>query len=831
MRKLITTCCLFLSVMAALAQDEMSTFRTWALTPPMGWNSWDCYYSSVTEKEVMQNARYLVDNGLAERGWQYVVIDIRWYCNHPSLGGGQYNETGTQGYVLDDYGRYLPSPSRFPSAMQDGVNCGFKAIGDSLHAMGLKFGIHIMRGLPKAVVGSAYKLKGAEQTAWSSVYTSTVPACTWLKDNLTIRDNEYGQLYYNSIMDLYASWGVDFIKVDDLSRPFHADELRMIRKAIDQTGRPIVLSISPGKTMYQYATDCLENANMWRMMDDLWDNWSHVDAVFNEAKAWAPYYRPGNYADCDMLPLGQIAMTIGDPGYTSAQSGRWTNLTQDEQYSLMTLWGICHSPLFFGGEMTKNDDFTLSLLTNDEYLYMHAYGENAHEVMCDEDRGQVAWTSEDPATNNRYLALFQRDNNRWVVGAKALYKSETVAYTTDGHAVNVDIEWPEGSKTLVLVVDDAGDNYNYDHADWINPTLVLRDGTEVDLTGTYRSRVYTNSYFNRVYENKNVESGGKMKVLGTTYDRGFSTDANAAIFFTIPDDMDVVRFKAMAAADDSGINQTGSTTSIRFMVFDSNPLTAEQDDYAARTGLISRSGTKSAMVDADITGADQLRIVVSNWGDGFAYDRADIVNPVLVDAEGNETKLTTLKPTSYTSEWGTLHTNANVEGGPLKIEGKTYSNGLGANAQCTIIYDLPQDHGFVRFKALCGYDSSCDTDNTSSSGTTMEFIIYADRSNDDFAFDLTLLGYGAGESVPVYDVWSGESLGTFTGAINTTVRSHGARLLRIGNEIPAGIRLPQTSASTAGKTTADDGWYNLQGVKTDSPKSGIYIRNGKKIIK
>ena len=831
MRKLITTCCFFLSVMAAVAQEEMSLFRTWAMTPPMGWNSWDCYYSSVTEKEVMQNAKYLVDNGLAERGWQYVVIDIRWYCDHPSLGGGQYNEMGNQGYVLDDYGRYLPSPRRFPSAIRDGVNCGFKAIGDSLHAMGLKFGIHIMRGLPKAVVGSAYKLKGSEQTPWSSVYTSTMPACTWLKDNLTIRDNEYGQLYYNSIMDLYASWGVDFIKVDDLSRPFHADELRMIRRAIDQTGRPIVLSLSPGKTMYQYAADCLENANMWRMMDDLWDNWSHVDAVFNEAGAWSQYYRPGNYADCDMLPLGQIAMTIGDPGYTSAQSGRWTNLTQDEQYSLMTLWGICHSPLFFGGEMTKNDAFTLSLLTNDEYLYMHAYGENAHEVMCDEDRGQVAWTSEDPATDNRYLALFQRDNNRWVVGAKALYKSETVAYTTDGHAVDVDIEWPEGSKTLVLVVDDAGDNYNYDHADWINPTLVLRDGTEVELTGTYRSRVYTDSYFNRVYENKNVENGGKMKVLGTAYDRGFSTDANAAIFFIIPDDMDVVRFKAMAAADDSGINQTGSTTSIRFMVFDTNPLTAEQDDCAARTGVISRSGTKSATVEADITGADQLRIVVSNCGDGFAYDRADIVNPVLVDAEGNETKLTTLKPTSYTSDWGTLHTNANVEGGPLRIEGKTYANGLGANAQCTIIYDLPEGHDYVMFKALCGYDSSCDTDNPSSSGTTMEFLIYADKSNDDFAFDLTKLGYSADESVPVYDVWSGEALGTFTGTVNTTVRSHGARLLRLGNEIPDGIRLQHNTSTTEGKTTADGGWYNLQGVKTDSPTRGIYIKDGKKILK
>ena len=107
----------FLSVLMAWtylpvqAQDDMATFRTWALTPPMGWNSWDCYYSSVTEKEVMQNAKYLVDNDLVKYGWEYVVIDIRWYCNHPSLGGGNYNQRGTQDYVLDEYGRYLPSPT------------------------------------------------------------------------------------------------------------------------------------------------------------------------------------------------------------------------------------------------------------------------------------------------------------------------------------------------------------------------------------------------------------------------------------------------------------------------------------------------------------------------------------------------------------------------------------------------------------------------------------------------------------------------------------------------------------------------------------------------
>ena len=821
----------FILLSSALTNaQETATFRTWAETPPMGWNSWDCYYSSVTEKEVLQNAQYIADNNLAQYGWEYVVVDIRWYCNHPSLGGGTYNQNGNQGYVLDEYGRYLPSPTRFPSAIVAGENTGFKALADKIHSMGLKFGIHIMRGVPKSVVGSSYKLKGSESTSWNQVYTSTTPTCTWLKDNLTVANNQYGQLYYNSIMDLYAEWGVDFIKVDDLSRPFYTDEIHMIRKAIDQTGRPIVLSLSPGKTQYTYADECLANANMWRMMDDLWDNWSDVDAVFNEAHAWENVTRSGNYADCDMLPLGQIAMTIGDAGDTSAQSGRWTRLTQNEQYTMMTLWGICHSPLFFGGEMTKNDDFTLSLLTNEEYHNMHKYGAGAHQLFNDEDNGQVAWTSTDPATGNKYLALFQRDNSRWVVGNKALYKSETVAYTTDGHGVDVDIEWPEGSKTLVLVVDDAGDNYNYDHADWINPTLVLRDGTEVELTGTYKTRQYTASYFNKVSENANVDNGGSMKVLGTSYARGFSTDANAAIFFTIPDEMDVVRFKAFAAADDSGIGQTNSTTSIRFMVFNQNPLTNEQEDYVARTGLISRTGTKSRQVEFDIKNAEQLKIFVSNNGDGFAYDRANLINPVLIDDEGNETSLTTLNYASYTSEWGSLNINKNVEGKTLMVDGQSYTTGLGMNAQCTLIYNLPSGHKFTKFRALCGYDSSCDTDNTSSSGTTMEFLFYV-TSLSEFTVDLTSLGYGAEESVPLYDIWEKKTLSPVSGQLKATVPSHGAKLYRLGDNVADEIRTPKAAGSTAGTAAGSESViYDLQGTPVLAPTRGIYIKNGKKIL-
>lgn len=784
----------------AQSTDDMATFRTWALTPPMGWNSWDCYFSSVDEKITLQNAQYMADKGLQKYGWEYVVVDIRWYANHPSRGGGWYNQDDggwSADCVLDEYGRYLPSPRRFPSAMVDGRNEGFKAMADKIHAMGLKFGIHIMRGMPKFILGheSEYKLKGSEKTPWNQVYNSTHPECGWLADNLTVRNNRFGQLYYNSIADLYASWGVDFIKVDDMSRPFHTEEIKMLRKAIDQCGRPIVLSLSPGKTHYQYAGECLDNANMWRMMDDLWDSWSAIDMVFHEADEWSKYARPGNYADCDMLPLGQLAMTLSDPGYAQADKGRWTKLTHDEQYTMMTLWGICHSPLFFGGEMTRNDAFTLSLLTNEDYHRMHKYGQQAHQLYNDEDNGRVAWTSTDPDTGEKYLALFQRDNTSWVVGRKALFRSETVAYTTDGHAVQVDIPWPAGSKTLVLVSDDAGDGNSYDHADWINPTLVLRDGTEVPLTGQYKTRDYTKSYFNRIREDHNVDHGGKMKILGTTYDRGFSMDANAAVFFTIPEGLDVVRFKALAGADDSGIGQTGATTSLRFMVFDTNPLSAEMDGSAARSGIISRQGTKSKELQADITGAKQLKIVVSNCQDGFSYDRANLVRPVLIDADGHETSLLKLRESSYTSEWGTLHKNKNVEGGPLRIEGTTYTTGLGMNAQCTLIYDLPGGHPYVTFKALCGYDSSCDTDNTSTSGTTMEFIVYAVQ-DESFDFDLTQLGYAPTEQLCLYDIWQRESLGSVTGKFRTSVPSHGAKLYRIG---------PANSSSTDGLGTVRDG--------------------------
>lgn len=482
--------------------------------------------------------------------------------------------------------------------------------------------------------------------------------------------------------------------------------------------------------------------------------------------------------------------------------------------------------------MTKNDEFTNSLLTNEEYHHMHKYGVEAHEIINDEDNGHTIWTSTDPDTGNRYLALFNRGNNRWVDGRKALYCSETVAYTTDGHAVSVDIEWPKGSKDLVLVVDDGGDNFNYDHGDWLNPTLVLSDGTEVALTGEYLTKTYTESYFNRVRENKNVDHGGDIKVLGRVYPTGFSTDANAALYFKIPESLDVVRFKGIGAADDSGIGQPGSTTSLRFMVFDQDPLAGEVEGAIARSGFISRTEKKSAMLEGNITNAKQLIITVTDKGDGFAYDRANLINPVLIDADGNETSLTTLRYKSYTSDWGSLHINSNVEGGALRVDGKNYLKGLGMNAACKLVYDLPENHNYVRFKALCGYDSSCDTDNTSASGTTMEFYLsVSEGASLNIPFDLTLLGYGENEEVPLYDIWAKQDAGTACGTLTAEVAKHGVKLYRLGNKSATSIKDVEAAKDNETVTKGKGTMYTLGGLPISQPAPrSIYIQNGKKFI-
>ena len=407
-------------------------FREFAPTPPMGWNSWDCYGPTVTEDEVKAGADYMAEH-LAPYGWEYVVVDIRWFVGNDKAGG--YNQDDPV-YTMDSFGRYLPAPNRFPS--------GFKALGDYIHGLGLKFGIHIMRGVPVKAVEGRTPVKGAKGVTADRIYTPE-DQCLWLRDNYGIDMSKPGaQEYYNSIVALYASWGVDFIKCDDLSAPiYHKEEIEALRRAIDACGRPIVLSTSPGATPPEAAEHVSAHANMWRMVDDVWDEWHYIPQLIDVARSWYPWIGGGTWPDCDMLPLGRISIR-GERG-----EDRLCRLSRDEQLSLMTLLSIFRSPLMFGGDLPSMDEWTLSLLTNKEVLRMHREGCDVRELCREGDL--VAITSRGSVTGDRYLAVFNLGQEPLQVDLGALE-----ALVTAEHSDAIDLWTGEAEPALSITLSPHG---------------------------------------------------------------------------------------------------------------------------------------------------------------------------------------------------------------------------------------------------------------------------------------------------------------------------------------------------------------------------------------
>lgn len=332
--------------------------------PPMGWNSWDCYGASVTEEEVRRNAEYMAKN-LKEFGWEYVVVDIQWF--EPNAKSADYNKNAS--LIMDEYSRLMPAVNRFPSA--EGGK-GFKPLADYVHSLGLKFGIHILRGIPKQAVRQNTKILGTTHTAAEIADFGSV--CDWNGDMCGVDMSRDGaQEYYNSIIKMYAERGVDFIKVDDIARPYHKAEIEGVQNAIQASGRDIILSLSPGEAPLKEAKHLNEYAHMWRMTDDFWDGWEQLKKMFDYCRNWFPYVCDGGYPDCDMLPLGRI-------GIRSHGGDRMTNFTRDEQRMMMTLWSMFRSPLMFGGDMVYNDEFTLSLMTNKTIIEIDQNGYAGREV-------------------------------------------------------------------------------------------------------------------------------------------------------------------------------------------------------------------------------------------------------------------------------------------------------------------------------------------------------------------------------------------------------------------------------------------------------------------
>jgi len=353
--------------------------------PPMGWNSWNSFATTINEAQALETAHIMAEK-LKPHGYTVFTIDIQWY----EPGATSYTYAAKPVPTMDGYGRLLPAPNRFPSSVGDK---GFKPIADQVHALGLQFGIHLMRGIPRLAVEQNLPVFGTQFHARDIANMESI--CPWNPDMYGVDMTKPGaQAYYDSVFALYAAWGVDFVKMDDMSRPYdaHAPEIEAAHNAIVKTGRPITLSLSPGETPVARAAHVRKYAQMWRISDDFWDEWPLLEAQFTRLENWNEHRVPGGWPDADMLPLGRLALGNRDTKFTPA-----------EQKTLMTLWSIARSPLIMGGDLRHLDQPTLDLLTNDEVLAVNQMShDNQPHFLAD---GRRVWTAR-AENGDYYLALF-----------------------------------------------------------------------------------------------------------------------------------------------------------------------------------------------------------------------------------------------------------------------------------------------------------------------------------------------------------------------------------------------------------------------------------------
>ena len=377
---------------------------------PMGWNSYDYYNTAVNEEQVKANADYMAKN-LKQYGWQYIVVDIQWSDERAGEMIPDVQYVPFTHFCLDEYSRQIPAPNRFPSSANGE---GFKPLADYVHGLGLKFGIHIMRGIPRIAAHLHSKILGTDKTA--DQIANPFSISRWNGDMYGVDMSKDGaQAYYDSIFALYAEWGVDFVKVDDIcntnmypQNPYSAEkEIEAIAKAIEKSGREMVLSLSPGPAVIEKAWHLKKWANMWRITDDFWDDWRLLKAMFERCEVWQSHVGEGCYPDCDMLPLGALGGGFGEE--------RQTRFTHDEQKTMMNLWCIFQSPLMIGAELAKMDDFTKSLLTDKEALYIQQHGTKPVQVRRSDTEAVWQNTSDEGKV---YVALFNlSDENDKVVSA------------------------------------------------------------------------------------------------------------------------------------------------------------------------------------------------------------------------------------------------------------------------------------------------------------------------------------------------------------------------------------------------------------------------------
>jgi alpha-galactosidase len=403
----------------------MSTaaFETLAATPPMGWNSFDSYGVYLHETAARANIDAMAEK-LQPHGYEYFVVDNGWFGEYKLFPGTKIPaEKHASDVKINQYGLLQPSHCYFPN--------GLKPLIDRCHEKGLKFGVHLMRGIPRKAVEANTPIKNSAYSARD--IADTTSTCTWCAYNYGVDMSKPGaQQFYNSLVDQLAGWGVDLIKADDIV-PF-PDEVKAMAEAIAQCGRPIVLSLSPGGSVDPAHIDAFRTGNMLRVTRDIWDEQEGIDICFDAWRKWQGKEGPGFWIDMDMIPFGNLCL-MSPPEYASAKghggkidenenlvalAGRGTTrhslFTRPQMITFMTLRALSASPLMVGGDLPTMDEFSLSLLTNAEMIACNQNGVMGHPVS--ESGGIEVWNTPEGHTNGSgWAGIFNRTDSPTIFDA------------------------------------------------------------------------------------------------------------------------------------------------------------------------------------------------------------------------------------------------------------------------------------------------------------------------------------------------------------------------------------------------------------------------------
>ena len=347
-----------------------------ALTPPMGWNSWNCFAHAVTDVHIREAAKALVNSGLADHGWTYINIDDFWQVKP-----GNRDDASLQGPERDKDGRILPNP-RFPD---------MPALARHVHDLGLKIGLYSSPGplTCGGCVGSYdhEDLDAATYAEWGFDYLKH-DWCSYRPEMEAKRTRPVG--------------GADFLT--DVANPDLRKRMvpyASMRAALDKQKRDIVFSLcqyGEGKVS-EWGTKV--GGNSWRTTGDITDTWKSMSGIGFGQAGLEEFAGPGHWNDPDMLVVGHVGW---------GPSLHPTRLTPNEQYTHISLWCLLSSPLLIGCDLTQLDEFTLNLLTNDEVLDVSQDSLGKQAARVSKDGTAEVWTKP-LADGSRAVGLFNRDES------------------------------------------------------------------------------------------------------------------------------------------------------------------------------------------------------------------------------------------------------------------------------------------------------------------------------------------------------------------------------------------------------------------------------------